>query len=260
MSAFEATVLLRGEQTAGAIAAVEVRVPAGWEGPPLHHHAFDEAFYVVDGELTFQLGDEIVTAGSGAFVFAPGGAVHTLANRSEGPARYLLLITPAGFERRFDAEPAGPVPETTVVGGPITGRGTRRIEPVTDGVNVHVRGEDSEGRIAVMENIGERSVGPPLHHHAFDELFLVLDGELTFQLGDERLVRGTGDWAFAPRGVPHTFANLGGRPSRTLLVCTPAGFERYFARIAAKQRAVEPPGWALEPYPEVTKVGPPIEA
>ena len=258
MTAFEATVLLRSEQTAGAIGAVENRVPAGWEGPPLHHHAFDEAFYVLDGELTFQLGDELVTAGPGAFAFAPGGAVHTLANRSDAPARYLLLCTPAGFERRFDAEPAGPVPETTVVGPPIAGRGTRRIEPVTSGVNVHVRGTESEGRVAVMENIGGPSSGPPLHHHAFDELFLVLAGELTFQLGDERLVRGPGDFAFAPRGVPHTFANLGDTPSRTLLVCTPAGFERYFARIAARQRGVEPPDWALAPYPEVTKVGPPI--
>ena len=48
-----------------------------------------------------------------------------------------------------------------------------------------------------------------------------------------------------------------GRRARSL-VCTPAGFERYFARIAAGQRGVEPPEWALEPYPEVTKVGPPI--
>jgi hypothetical protein len=58
--------------------------------------------------------------------------------------------------------------------------------------------------------------------------------------------------------VPHTFANLADTPSRTLLVCTPAGFERYFARIAAKQRGVEPPEWALAPYPEVTTVGPPL--
>jgi quercetin dioxygenase-like cupin family protein len=259
MTGFEATVLLRSEQTAGAIGAVENRVPAGWEGPPLHHHAFDEAFYVLDGELEFQLGDELVTAGPGAFVFAPGGAVHTLANRSEAPARYLLLCTPAGFERRFDPEPAGPVPETTVVGPPIAGRGTRRIEPVTEGVNVLVRGSESEDRVSVMENVGGPPVGPPLHHHAFDELFYVLEGELTFQLGDERVTRRAGDLAFAPRGVVHTYANLAGAPSRTLIVCTPAGFERYFARIAAKQRGVEPPEWALEPYPEVTTVGPPIQ-
>ena len=49
----------------------------------------------------------------------PGGAIHTLANHSDAPARYLLLCTPGGFERRFDAAPDGPIPETTVVGGPL---------------------------------------------------------------------------------------------------------------------------------------------
>ena len=111
-----ARVLLRDEQ----LGAIEVTVPAGWDGPPLHLHAFAETFYVLDGELTFQLGDELVTAGPGAFVFAPGGAVHTLANHSGEPARYLLVCTPGGFERRFDAAPDGPIPETTVIGPPLT--------------------------------------------------------------------------------------------------------------------------------------------
>ena len=54
-SAFSTIVVLRGEQTGGAISAVENTLPARWDGPPLHHHEFDEAFYVLDGELTFQL-------------------------------------------------------------------------------------------------------------------------------------------------------------------------------------------------------------
>jgi hypothetical protein len=65
---------------------------------------------------------------------------------------------------------------------------------------------------------------------------------------------------FAPRGVPHTYANLGDAPARQLIVCTPAGFERYFARIAAERQGVEPPEWALQPIPEVTTIGPPITA
>jgi hypothetical protein len=60
---------------------------------------------------------------------------------------------------------------------------------------------------------------------------------------------------FAPRGVPHTFANLGDVPARQLIACTPAGFERHFARLAAKRKGVEPPDWAMQPIP-----GPPITA
>jgi quercetin dioxygenase-like cupin family protein len=128
-------VLLRGTESDGAVAIVELTVPPHWEGPPLHHHAFDEAFYVLDGELTFQLGGRLRTATAGRHAFARGGEVHTLANLTPAPARYLLVITPAGFERYFDRiaadaageEPPGgalgPVPETIVVGPPIGAAG-----------------------------------------------------------------------------------------------------------------------------------------
>jgi quercetin dioxygenase-like cupin family protein len=105
----DASILLRTEATQDALSLVEVTVPAGWDGPPLHHHGFDETFYVLDGELTFQLDDEVGARGSGELVFVPRDAVHTLANLSERPARYLLVCTPGGFERRFDPDRAGSV-------------------------------------------------------------------------------------------------------------------------------------------------------
>jgi hypothetical protein len=52
-------VLLHGEQTDGRISVTESAMSAGAKGPPLHAHAFDETFYVLDGELTFQLGDAL---------------------------------------------------------------------------------------------------------------------------------------------------------------------------------------------------------
>ena len=94
-------VLLRSEQTAEVLSQIRVTVPAGWPGPPLHHHDFDELFYVLDGELTFQLGDEVFTRRAGEFAFAPRGAHHTFANHSGAEARQLIVCTPAGFERYF---------------------------------------------------------------------------------------------------------------------------------------------------------------
>jgi quercetin dioxygenase-like cupin family protein len=126
-------------------------------------------------------------------------------------------------------------------------------------INVVLRGEQSGGQIAVMDNVvGAGFPGPPLHHHGFDETFYVLEGEFTFQLEDELFMRKGGELAFAPRGVPHTFANLSGAEARTLIVCTPAGFERYFDRMAAERAGVDPPPEATEPLPEVTTVGPRI--
>jgi quercetin dioxygenase-like cupin family protein len=127
-------------------------------------------------------------------------------------------------------------------------------------INVLLRGEQSGGQIAVMDNVvGADFPGPPLHHHDFDETFYVLDGEITFRLEDEIFTRTRGELAFAPRNVPHTFANLSGAVARTLIICTPAGFERYFARMAAERRGIDPPEWALQPIPEVTTVGPRID-
>jgi mannose-6-phosphate isomerase-like protein (cupin superfamily) len=110
---FDPTVLLRGGDSAGAVSMIENRVPPRWAGPPLHHHDFDEAFYVLAGVLTFQLGDRLFTAEAGRFAFARGGVHHTLANRGDEEARYLLVCTPAGFERyfaRMAAERAGEEP------------------------------------------------------------------------------------------------------------------------------------------------------
>ena len=58
-------VLLRGEETGGHVSVTEVEVPAHSAGPPLHTHDFDEAFYMLEGELIFQVGEELVTKGAG---------------------------------------------------------------------------------------------------------------------------------------------------------------------------------------------------
>ena len=62
--------------------------------------------------------------------------------------------------------------------------------------------------------------------------------------------------AFAPRNVAHALANHSDADARYLLVCTPAGLERHFARAAAAAQGVEPPDWALQPSPEIIVVGP----
>ncbi|MET0496432.1 MAG: cupin domain-containing protein [Actinoplanes sp.] len=122
---------------------------------------------------------------------------------------------------------------------------------------VLLRSEQSAGHVSVMENVVRAgSAGPPLHRHDFDEAFYMLEGELVFQIGDERFTRHAGELAFAPRNVTHALANHSDADARYVLVCTPAGLERHFARAAAAAEGVEPPDWALQPSPEITVVGP----
>jgi quercetin dioxygenase-like cupin family protein len=124
---------------------------------------------------------------------------------------------------------------------------------------VLLRSEQTDDQVSVIETtVPTGFPGPPLHHHDFDETFYVLEGELTVQLEEEIFTRTRGELAFALRNVPHTFANLSGASARTLIICTPAGFERFFDRMAAERAGVEPPASALEPYPETIVVGPRI--
>jgi quercetin dioxygenase-like cupin family protein len=124
---------------------------------------------------------------------------------------------------------------------------------------VLLRSEQSGGHVSVIEGVMPAgAAGPYLHTHDFDEAFYVLEGELTFRVEDELVTAGAGQVAFAPRNVPHTLTNRGDVAARYLIVCTPAGFERHFARIAARTEGVEPPEWALQDIPEVIRVGPRI--
>jgi hypothetical protein len=126
---------------------------------------------------------------------------------------------------------------------------------------VRLAGERSNGVVSVVETTVQGGWdGPSLHRRDADEACYVLDGELTFQLGGELFTRRAGELAFAPRGAHPTFANLSGAEARQPLICTPAGFERYLDRMAAEDAGADPPASALEPWPEVTVVGPRIAA
>ena len=71
-------------------------------GPEAHvHETEDDAFYVLDGELTFELEDGDVAAPAGTFVLVPPGTLHTFSNRTAEPVRVLNIHAPAGFDRRL---------------------------------------------------------------------------------------------------------------------------------------------------------------
>src|ERR671930_753265 len=127
--------------------------------------------------------------------------------------------------------------------------------------NVLLHSEETGGHVSVTEIVvPAHSAGPPLHTHDFDEASYMLDGELIFQVGDALVTKGAGELSFAARNVAHTLANHSDAPARYVLVCTPAGFERHWARVAAEAAREAPPQWALQPIPEVTVVGPQIGA
>jgi len=127
--------------------------------------------------------------------------------------------------------------------------------------DVLLHGEETGGYVSATEIVvPPHSTGPPLHTHGFDEVFYMQEGELVFQVEEALVTKGAGELLFAARNVAHTLANHSDAPARYLLVCTPAGFERHWARMVAEAAGIDPPEWALHPIPEVRVVGPPIAA
>lgn len=101
------TIKASSQTTDGRVAVTENLAPRG-SGSPLHvHHREDEWFYVVEGELTFWVGGQIITAAAGSFVYGPRDIPHTFLVSSD-TARFLLVTEPAGFEEfvRALSEPA----------------------------------------------------------------------------------------------------------------------------------------------------------
>jgi len=69
-------------------------------GPPMHvHHFQDETFYVVEGELHFKLGEEVLDLKAGDFAYIPRGVAHGYVNTKQEPVRGLGIFVPGGFDR-----------------------------------------------------------------------------------------------------------------------------------------------------------------
>jgi len=92
-----ATIKATKEQTGGRYTLVEILAPDGY-GSVLHvHHQEDEGFYILEGEMTFYVGEKTIKARPGSFLFGPKDVPHAFTVDS-GPARLLFVLSPAGFE------------------------------------------------------------------------------------------------------------------------------------------------------------------
>lgn len=119
---------LDGAATGGAYALVECTAPAGHMPPPHVHDREAEGFLVLEGELTIHTAAGAAPLRPGMSLHAPAGEPHTLQVTSDGPARWLTISSPAGFEDfvRAFGTPA-PRRELPVLDGPPDGAALARI-------------------------------------------------------------------------------------------------------------------------------------
>lgn len=93
--------LITGAETGGAFFMAEVSVVPGGGPPPHVHSREDECFYLQQGTLAVQVGDQALNLSAGDFVRMPRGVVHFFKNVGTDTARLLMVSTPAGLENYF---------------------------------------------------------------------------------------------------------------------------------------------------------------
>lgn len=97
------TCKVSSENTGGAYSLFEVISPPHGEAPLHIHHGEDEAFYLLDGDLLIQKGEQTFQATAGSCVQFPKGLAHTYKNIGARPAKLLVIVTPGGYEKFFEA-------------------------------------------------------------------------------------------------------------------------------------------------------------
>jgi quercetin dioxygenase-like cupin family protein len=93
--------LATGDETGGKYAMFEALVPPGGGPPPHVHSREEESFYVLDGEITFQVNGQTIIAPAGPFANMPIGSLHSFRNATDQPARMIISVAPAGLEQMF---------------------------------------------------------------------------------------------------------------------------------------------------------------
>jgi quercetin dioxygenase-like cupin family protein len=106
--------------------------------------------------------------------------------------------------------------------------GLTHLGVVGDTDTVLLRGEDTNGRFALIDMSVRPGGGPPPHRHDFEEVFTVLEGEFEVTFRGERSVVRAGETVGVPARAPHSFRNVSDREARVLCTVSPPGLEEYF--------------------------------
>lgn len=105
--------------------------------------------------------------------------------------------------------------------------------------------EQTGGAFGLIEQVVPVGFESPYHvHHAEEEIFFVLEGELSFISGERRMVGTTGSYIYLPRDIPHGFKVIGDQPARFFVLSVPTGFEQFVIEMSEPTPPAGPPDLA----------------
>lgn len=109
--------------------------------------------------------------------------------------------------------------------------GAEHLAVVGDTYTILVSGSDTAGAYTLIDMHVPKGGGPPPHRHDFEEMFVVLEGEIEVTFRGEKSTARAGETVNVPANAPHQFTNAADNPARLLCMCTPAGQEEFFREI-----------------------------
>src|SRR6202050_119585 len=114
---------------------------------------------------------------------------------------------------------------------------------VGDTYTITVSGDDTDGRFCVIDMCIPPGGGPPPHRHDFEEIFILLEGEMEATFRGNKSVVSAGTTLNIPANAPHQFHNASTEPVRMLRICCPAGQEKFFMEVGVPvaTRTTPPP-------------------
>jgi glyoxylate utilization-related uncharacterized protein len=249
------TFLATGEDTGGQFSFFDLTVRPNGGGPPPHTHSnLDEAFYTLT-ELQFLLGNETKVVEPGTFLYIPKGRRHQFLNTATTTGRLLTFTFPSGFEGFFAEEgrpiidisnPPPPRTDFTEI-APIADKYDTKLALGAEGDTTGLRDfllvppdapnrlsfakagslftslateEETDGNFSLFDVALTPETGS-LEMNVNSEAtqaFYVLDGDVTFQIGDQTTVGTPGTFVYLPQGTPYALQNRGTSQARTLLL------------------------------------------
>jgi quercetin dioxygenase-like cupin family protein len=113
--------------------------------------------------------------------------------------------------------------------------------------------KDTDGRFSLGEGLAPKGAEPPPHTHTReDEAYYILEGEITFRVGEQTIESKPGDYVWLPRGIEHSF-ELKSSQVRALVILTPAGLEEAFKQLGEPAQSATLPPPPEEP-PDMEKI------
>jgi quercetin dioxygenase-like cupin family protein len=211
-----------------------------------HLHAFEEAFYVLDGRLTLEVAGSREELAADDYVFIDRGVTHALSNESDEPCRWFEVSAPQPGAALADTVfIEGAAPEIAVE-TPYRRDHFDLAELPAPSESIGLSGFGGNvGRAALKILVGPATGASQLnlmvvqyapggfineHDHAFEEGFFFLEGEVEASLEDTTHVLGAGDYCWSGVGSMHALHNRSDAPVRWLETQVPQPPPRYQAR------------------------------